>query len=127
MKEQFEFNMQPCPMSILDIENIFQCAVEATNAEGEYYYLVALTSLGVTSIFTCGPVVPDVFFLPNGYSTNLTRHECDDKKVSKFINSWLNDRYKKLQEAKIISFKEAKEQFRDICEYLDEYGKEGIY
>ena len=125
--EQFEFNLQPCPMSILDIDNICQCAVEARNEEGEFYYLMIRTILGYSTVFKCGPVVPDVYFLPSGFETSLVRLDCDEDKLYKLIDKWLNDRFKKLTEAKVITFEEARSQFRDICSYMDDYGKEGVY
>jgi len=121
--ESFEFNNQLVPQSLLSVDDLGECAIEATNDEGYFYYLVIRTSLGMTTIAKCGPVVPDVNMLPDGYATELVRMKYDGQKLGSVVNKWLNDK-KKLTEAKIITIDEALEQFRDLGEYMKNYSEE---
>ena len=120
----FEFNNQLMPQSLIDIENIGDFAIEANNDEGAFWYLVIRTSLGTTTIASCGPVVPDIELLPDGYTCYLTRMDYKEEKLIKSINMWLNDRGKKLVQAKVIDINEAIDQFRDLGEYLENYSKD---
>lgn len=120
----FEFNNQLMPQSLIDIDNIGDFAIEANNDEGAFWYLVIRTSLGTTTIASCGPVVPDIELLPDGYCCYLTRMDYKEEKLIKWINMWLNDRGKKLVQAKVINIDDAINQFRDLGEYLTNYSKD---
>lgn len=120
----FEFNQQLLPQSLVDIQELGQFALEGINEEGYFYYLVVRTSLGTVTLADCGPVVPDITLLPSGYQTSLERMPYKEDKVSRAINMWLNDRSKKLTEAKVIDIEEAIAQFRDLGEYLTNYSDE---
>ena len=120
----FEFNNQYVAQSLIDIDEIGVFAIEARNDAGEYYYMVVRTLLGTVTMATCGPVVPDVALLPTGYSTYLTRMPYKEDKISNAINKWLNDTKKQLTVANLIDINDAIAQFRDIGDYLTNYGEE---
>ena len=120
----FEFNQQLMPQNVIDIEEIGQFALEASNDQGYFYYLIVRTSLGVVTMASCGPVVPDVGLLPSGYCCYLNRMEYKENKVEKAINTWLNDRAKALTEAKVIEIEDALDQFRDLGEYIRNYSED---
>ena len=117
----FEFNQQLVPQSLVDIEEVGQVALEGINEEGLFWYLIIKTSLGTTTIAECGPVVPDVDFLPDSYGTRLTRMPYKEDKLERYVNMWLNDRSKKLTEAKVIKVDDALDEFRDIGTYMRNY------
>lgn len=121
---EFEFNQQLMPQNLLSVEQLGQCAIEGTNDDGYYYYLIIRTTLGICTIAECGPVVPDVVMLPDSFTTKLSRLKCDEKKLTSFINRWLNDRSKLLTDAKCISVEDALSQFRDLKEYMENYSEE---
>ena len=114
----FEFNNQFVPQSLVDIENIGQCAIEASNDEGYFWYLIISTSLGTVTIASSGPSIPDVALLPGGYSCSFYTMEYKENKLEKAINTWLNDRGKCLTQARVIEVDEALDEFRDIAQYL---------
>ncbi len=120
----FEFNQQLMPQSLIDVENIGDFAIEASNDEGVFWYLIVKTSLGVTTMVSCGPVVPDVNLLPSGYCTYLSRIDYKEDKLIKQINMWLNDRSKKLTSASIVDIEDALDQFRDVGEYMRNYSED---
>ena len=120
---EFEFNKQLIAQDMIDIPQIGSFAIEAEGAMGDLYYLVILTSLGTSTIATCGPVVPDVELLPNGFSTNLTRMEYNEKRLIKTINLFLNDREKQIYKAKLIDIDKALDEFRDLGFYMKNYSK----
>lgn len=51
-------------MDSLEVEDIGNCSIRAFNDEGEEYILIIDTNVGITRIFTYGPIVPDLDLLP---------------------------------------------------------------
>lgn len=124
MEVQFEFNQQLMPQNVIDVEELGQFAIEAWNDEGYYYYLIVRTLLGTASIASCGPVIPDVEMLPSGFNMSLDKVPYKEDKLTRTVTMWLNDRSKKLTNAKTIEISEAIEQFRDLKEYLKTYSED---
>lgn len=122
----FEFDQQLAYMSNIDIENIGDCAIEANNDDGFFWYLIVKTSLGTSTICTCGPVVPDVDLLPSGFSQSLNRMPYKEDKLVKTISLFLNDRGKKITKAIAIPIEDAAAQFRDLSDYVERLD-EGLY
>ena len=120
----FEFNQQLMPQNLIDIENIGDFALEGINDEGNFYYLIVRTTLGITTLASCGPVVPDVNLLPSGYCTYISRMQYKEDKVAKQINIWLNDKSKALTKASLIEIEDALDQFRDLGEYMRNYSED---
>lgn len=124
---QFEYNMEILPQGLLDIEDIGNCAIEAKTEEEIYFYIVIKTSLGTTSVFTSGPVIPDIALLPNGYNCSLVRFPYKESKIIGEINKFLNNliyNKKHIIEAVVIDEETALEQFRDMANYISSYGEE---
>lgn len=120
----FEFNQQLMPQNVIDIDEIGQFAIEASNDEGYFWYLIVRTSLGTVTLASCGPIVPDVALLPSGYCCYLSRMEYKEPKIEKAINTWLNDRAKALTQAKVIEIEDAIDNFVDLGNYLRTYSEE---
>lgn len=118
MTVDFEYNKQWMPQNTINIKEIGKCAIEAQNPDGFCYYLVVDTSLGETLIATCGPVIPDVYDLPDGFSCSMYHMEYREDKLTKTVSMWLNNKDRKIVEAKEISISEALDQFRDLEGYL---------
>ena len=122
-----EFNNEYLPQSLIEIPDIGNFALEAYNEkQGYFFYLMIKTMLGTATIVSYGPVVPQVTLLPESYSVNFSRVPFKDRKIKSTIAKWLNDRDKGLTEAKIIDEKVFFDEFRDMKEYLENYG-EDIY
>lgn len=117
----FEYNNQLLPQNSIDINDIGQCCLECVNEEGMFYYLIIKTTMGITTIATCGPVVPDVNRLPSGFTTTLKRIDYKEDKIAKELKYFLNDK-KNIIEANVLSFDEAISNFRDVGNYLIDGG-----
>lgn len=84
---KFEFDNQYVPQNFIEIENIGNVCIEAINeTDGLFYYLLIKTSLGTTSIFEYGPVIPDIDKLFDNYSVSFNREQYNEKKVKIFIS-----------------------------------------
>lgn len=119
-----EYDQELQFMNGIDIADIGQFALEANNEEGFFWYLVVRTSLGITSLAECGPVIPDVELLPNNFKQGLTKMPFKEDKLIKAISFFLNDKSKKIIKAKEIEINDALNQFRDLKSYLENYGNE---
>lgn len=122
---KFEFDNQYVPQNFIEIENIGNVCIEAINEnDGLFYYLLIKTSLGTTSIFEYGPVIPDIDKLFDSYNVSFNREQYNEKKLKIFISKWLNDRMKKITAANIIEEKIFLDNYRDICYTIGNYGNE---
>ena len=120
-----KFDNQYVPQNEIDIENVGNVCIEAINEnDGLFYYLLIKTSLGTSSIFEYGPVVPDINKLHDIYNVSFTRQPYNDKKLLLFISKWLNDRMKKITSAAIIDENTFLDNYKDICYTIKEYGTE---
>ena len=118
MEIDFEYNKEWLPQNTINVKDIGQFALEASNDEGYFFYLVIFTQLGISTIASAGPVIPDVEELNQGYSCSMYTMEYKEDKLIKTINNWLNDRSKKITQAREVTIDEALDQFRDLGEYL---------
>lgn len=115
---EFEFNNQFTPQSLIDIDNIGAFALEAVNEDGIYYYYIVQTIIGQSIIASCGPIIPDIDILPSGFCVTIYKMPYNEIRLTKAINLFLNDKYKKITDARIIDIEEAIDQFRDVKSYL---------
>lgn len=120
-----EFNNQYVPQNFIEIESVGNVCLEAINEDdGLYYYLLIKTSLGTTSIFEYGPVIPDIDKLFDIYNISFIRQPFNEKKLNLFLKKWLNDRNKGITAAYVIEEKKFLDNYKDICYTISEYGKE---
>lgn len=120
-----KFDNQYVPQNEIDIENVGNVCIEAINEnDGLFYYLLIKTSLGTSSIFEYGPIVPNIDKLYDIYSVSFTRQPYNDKKLLLFISKWLNDRMKKITSAAIIDENTFLDNYKDIAYTIKEYGTE---
>ena len=120
----FDFNISHLALNSIDIEDIGNCAIECKNDDNLFFILIIRTTMGTSSIYTCGPFNPDVNLLPTGFSSSLTRLDFNISKIEKIIMSFLNDKYAKITSAQEISLDEAIDEFVDFKQYLENYGNE---
>lgn len=122
----FEFNQQLVPQSLINVESVGEFAIEAFNDEGYFYYLIIKTLLGTCTIASCGPIIPDVNLLTSGLKICLDKCQYKEDKLAKTINFWLNDKSKKLTNARIIDIDEALDQFPDVALYMRSLSEETL-
>lgn len=106
----------------LDIKDAGNCAIEGINDDGLYFYLVIVTVRGLSTVATCGPLIPDINDLPNGYTAELYNIKYDGKKLASVISQWLNSKKpgksKPISLAKLINIADALNQFKNINEFF---------
>ena len=120
-----KFDNQYIPQNEIDIESVGNVCIEAANEnDGLFYYLLIKTSLGTSSIFEYGPVVPDIDKLYYIYNISFMRQPYNEKKLLLFIFKWLNDKTKKITYANVIDENKFLDNYKDIAYTIKEYGKE---
>lgn len=120
-----EFANEFVPQNLIDIPELGNFALEGINEkDGLYYYLLVKTSMGTSSIFSFGPIVPDVELLPENYSFTYQRIPFKDTKMKMIITKWLNDFKRKITTANVISEAEFIDNIKDIKLYINTYGNE---
>lgn len=120
-----EFDNQYTPQNFIEIESVGNVCIEAINEDdGLYYYLLIKTSLGTTSIFEYGPVIPDIDKLFDSYVVSFDRMSYNEKKLSLFLRKWLNDRKKNITAAYVIDESKFLDNYKDITYTIKNYSKE---
>lgn len=110
------------PQKAIEIKDIGNCAIEGVNDDGLYFYMVVTAVRGEATIATCGPVIPDLTELPDGYKSSLDRLKYNPRKLLGTIYKWLNGakgkKIKPISQAREITKVEALKQFRNIYDYF---------
>lgn len=88
MDTQIAFNRKEVLTKTAYVQDVGNCALEAIDERGAYYYLVIKTVDGQTFKLGFGPVVPDIIELPPGYCITYIKEEYNDSKLAKFIQGW---------------------------------------
>lgn len=101
----------------LEIEDIGNCSLIAYNDLGMYYILIIKTDLGLTQIFTEGPLISD-YVLPKNVVCSFKRIDYNASKISKEINGFLNNPASKITSVIEVSIDEALEKCRSIVDYF---------
>lgn len=114
---QFNFDREVIYNGSIDISDIGNFSIKATTDECMDYYFITNTSLGLTEIFTYGPVIPDIDYSPqNDFCSNYFQVEYDEKAINKIINKWINSNGIKYIEE--VSIGEALDSYPDIIKYM---------
>lgn len=114
----FDYFYTRTAMDTLNVENVGNCCIECANDDGLFYYLIINTSLGLTDIFTYGPIIPDINELPKNVSCTYKSIEYNEKKLEAIISDFINDGYKKVTQAREIQIVDALNSCQDIVSYL---------
>ena len=93
----------------LDVEDIGQCVIQATNDLGEEFYLIIKTDLGWTEILEYGPCVPDMELRQLNYQIKYSRIEYNQSKIERAIDKFLNDPKRCITQAKVTDISEIRE------------------
>ena len=117
MALEFEYFYQRMATGNLEVEDIGNCAIEANNDDGLFYYLLIETNMGFTKIFEYGPIHPDFHELPKSVKCNFERIEYNEKKLSKKIDDFLNSGFKCITQAQEID----KDMLLNNCTNIIEY------
>lgn len=89
MDSEFKYNTQIVQINSIEVEDIGNCALEAIDQLGRYYYYIIVTNEGWSKVITFGPVVPDIILLPTGYKSSYDYMSYADGKMEKMIKKWV--------------------------------------
>ena len=118
MNREFEYLARVVVESSINIEDIGDCAIEANNDLGQFWCLIVKTELGWTEIFEVGPVNLDLNELLKSCNWSYKRIEYSENNISKTIDRFLNDPYRKITQAREIDMEEAKKYFINLADYI---------
>ena len=119
MDSRFEYNPEQVLTSSIYVNDIGNCALEATDSLDMNHYLVIVTRAGMTHIYTWGPVVPDIITLPKNYKEAYLFESYKEDKLEKFISSWvLGPKGTDFLEIKQIEQEDALNQCRHVGDYM---------
>ena len=116
----FEFNKEIISNNLIEIEDIGNCTLEASNDLAEVYYLVIKSVGGMSYILKYGPIIPDLAVLPDEVVCNYFTTKFDQRKISKIITMFLNDTKAAITKAEIVDFDTFKDNFKDFASYMEE-------
>lgn len=120
-----QFNNQYVPQNTLEIESVGNVCIEGIDMDaGLYYYLLIKTSMGTSSIFQYGPVVPDMKKSYNYYNVSYSKEQFNEKKLGTFISKWLNDKFRKISSARVIDEGSFLDNYIDIPYIINNYGED---
>ena len=88
MDSEIKFKTQSVQVDSICVEDIGNCALEAIDQLGRYFYIIIKTDAGMTKVITFGPVMPDFIDLPNGYSSGYTYMKYSDTKLNGMLQKW---------------------------------------
>lgn len=120
--KQINFNSQSEYQSNLIIEDIGNCSIEAWNELEYLYYIIIKTIRGKSYIAEWGPIIEDEENFIDGYKSSFKIMEFNDKRINSELWSFLNDRSKKIVNARELEVNEALDAFKDLKLYM-----EGLY
>ena len=118
MRTNFEYFFSRMAVGELEVEDIGDCAIEANDDIGNFYYLVIETNLGFTKIFEYGPVRPDFNEMCKSVECTFDRIEFNENKIRKRIQTFLNIPVRNITQAQIVEKEYALDGCKDIIEYM---------
>lgn len=114
----------------IEIKNNGDFALECINDDGYYYYMITKTFQGVVSMFTWGPIIPDIDLIPEArgkggaYNFKLTRLKWNENKIKNAVKAFVNNRDSAITCVKLIPEKEALEMIKDMKSYIEQFGED---
>ena len=118
MKNSFEYFYVTKAYGELDIEDIGNCAIEASNDQGAFAYLVIRTNLGISEIFTYGPTCPDLNVPCKSCLISFKRLDYSESKIIKIIEQFLSNPSLQITQAIEVTKEDALANCRDLIEYM---------
>lgn len=85
----FEYMSRTVSDAQIDIDDIGNCALIATTMDMDTYSMVIKTVLGVTEIYSCGPIGVDGD-LGDYYSTTYRKFPYSESKIKNAITKFIN-------------------------------------
>ena len=102
----------------LDLDDYSNCAIEANDDLGNFYYLIIQSEYGIANIAEFGPI--NEYEIPNIAYERFRRAEVNERKLEKVLNEFLNNDKRMITQAREISIEEARSKYKPILNYLDD-------
>lgn len=120
MDATIQFDREELLTKSFYVEDVGNCALEAVDHEGLYYYFLTRTVDGQTHTLMFGPLIPDIVELPKSYSVIYKKSDYDDEKLADAIQAWAAPKkgLKNIEELHQIKMDEALSLFIDVKDYF---------
>ncbi len=102
----------------IEIDDIGNCAIQAYTDMGTSYILLIRSNLGLSTIFTYGPLIEGADILPKIVNCKFERISYKENKLRDVIDKFLNNPYVKITSAIELDYNEALNKCVSITEYL---------
>jgi len=110
MQSSIEYKYDLNPQALIEIADIGQFAIQASNDDGFEYYFAVVSDLGFANIYQWGPVFPDNHMMLDEYSFTKVNIPYKERKIELAAKKFLNNYKYRITEAKIITIEEASER-----------------
>lgn len=121
MDYNLEYHYTLSPDKSLYIEDVGTACLECINEDKQlFYYMIIMTKFGKSTLFTCGPIVPDIYKIPSGYEVSMTTMDYDEDKITYAIEKFVGGK-KNITLVNTISLEDAIINFRDMKEYISNF------
>lgn len=115
---QFEYLYQVQATGFIDIENIGECCLLATNDFYEEFVFIIHTEYGDTKILQYGPVIVDTGKPVSKLECIYTNIEFNEGKIIKTIERFLSNPKYNISQVIEISYEEARDKIKNLVEFL---------
>ena len=143
---EFGYNSKPNYLDYLELEDIYNVALEAIDADGLLYYLYIRCSEGICTYIEYGPISMDDDILPDKSSIEFNRMKSKDAQIMSLIQKFLSPRkrlqstkakydnkktggsnYAKIVEVNELDYNVALDRGINLLEYMKQYDKISKY
>ena len=113
MKHIFEYMHITTAMDSIEIEDIGSCCLHAFNDGGYEFWFLSKTDLGITKLFSFGPILVDTIDCSD-LEIKIHTINYDEKKIIKYIEKWLSDSKRMITQVFESSNEECLSRFREL-------------
>lgn len=124
---EIEYNLQPTYQDTLEINDESHCVIECINDNMQYFYIYIITSMGLSTIFSMGPITPDADILTQGFSIIMSRLEYDKRKIYGYLSKFINNTKYAIMQAREVELEEMISKIPDIATYIKSCERGEVY
>ena len=117
MRANFDYDFHYTPMDSIDIDDIGNCCISASNDIGEFYYFISRTVLGVTRIMEYGPFKDGSF--PIHAEWLFDQFDYNEKKIYNRIDKFLNNKNRVITQVEETDYESIEDKIVDLKRYLN--------
>ena len=114
----YEYLYEVKATGFIDIENIGEVCLSATNDFLQERILIIHTEYGKTKVLQYGPVYVDHVQTPLNSQYTYGEFDYDDRKIDKIIDKFINEPKFSTTQVTEISYEDAMDRIIDFREYL---------